>query len=161
MNVAGLVAALRTAGATVATGESLTGGLVSAMIVDVAGASDVFRGGVVAYLPDLKVSLLDVSAELIRSVGTVHEDVAVALADGARRRCRATYGIGTTGVAGPGPAEGHRAGTVFVAVSWSGGHHVRGLELEGDRSEVRHEAGAAALSLLAATLGEHRGSAGR
>ena len=113
---ADLVRHLTDVGETVACAESLTGGLVAAAFADVPGASAVLRGGVVAYAADLKVSLLGVPAALIERVGTVHRDVALTLADGARARLGATWGLSTTGVAGPGPAEGKPAGTVYVAV---------------------------------------------
>ncbi len=110
---ADVVDALRSADATVATAESLTGGLLCATLVSVSGASDVVRGGVVAYAPELKAELLGVDADLIAEQGTVTPEVAVAMAVGVRDRLGATYGLSTTGVAGPGPSEGqagrHRA----------------------------------------------------
>ncbi|MFD1858785.1 CinA family protein [Aeromicrobium camelliae] len=148
-----VIEALRAQGATVATGESLTGGLVCAALVDVPGASDVVRGGIVAYQAELKTVLLDVPAGLIADRGTVDPDVAAALARGARSRCAATYGVSTTGVAGPGPSEGKPEGTVYVAVAGPGDDtHVEELALDGDRDAVRRGAVAAALSALAGRL---------
>ncbi|MCW2831149.1 MAG: competence protein [Aeromicrobium sp.] len=155
MNVAAeVVAALRAAGATVATAESLTGGSACATLVAVPGASDVVRGGVVAYAPDVKTSLLGVDAALIADRGTVDAEVAAAMARGCRDRLGATYGLATTGVAGPGPAEGKRAGTVHVAIAGPHGVTSRLLDLSGDRDEIRSQTVDALLSWLVATLGE-------
>ncbi|MBD8605970.1 CinA family protein [Aeromicrobium sp. CFBP 8757] len=148
------VEALRAAGATVATAESLTGGLVCATLVGVPGASDVVRGGVAAYAADVKTSALGVPAALIAERGTVDADVAAAMAAGVRDRLGATYGVSTTGVAGPGPAEGKPAGTVHVAVAGPAGVRTRLLELAGDRAEIRAGTVDALLSWLVATLGE-------
>ncbi|OFE16541.1 competence protein [Humibacillus sp. DSM 29435] len=148
-----LVRHLTDVGETVAVAESLTGGLVASALADVPGASAVLRGGVVAYAADLKVSLLGVPAALIERVGTVHPDVALTLADGARTRLGATWGLSTTGVAGPGPAEGKPAGTVYVAVAGPSGTAVRELWLNGSRADVRRETVNAVLRLAAQRLG--------
>lgn len=148
-----LVRHLTDVGETVAVAESLTGGLVAAALADVPGASAVLRGGVVAYAADLKVSLLGVPADLVERVGTVHRDVALTLADGARTRLGATWGLSTTGVAGPGPAEGKPAGTVYVAVAGPSGTVVRELWLNGSRADVRRETVAAVLRLAAQQMG--------
>ena len=102
-------------GETLAVAESLTGGLLAATLVDVPGASQVFRGGLVVYATDLKATLAGVPAELLDERGPVDPDVAVALADGARERCGADWGLATTGVAGPDPQDGMAVGTVYVA----------------------------------------------
>ena len=148
------VDALRSANATVATAESLTGGLLCATLVSVSGASDVVRGGVVAYAAELKTELLGVGAGLIADQGTVTPDVAVAMAIGVRDRLGATYGLSTTGVAGPGPSEGKPAGTVHVAVAGPDDTWTTRLELTGDRDTIRTQTVAALLSWLVARLGE-------
>lgn len=158
VDVAAVVAALRAAGQTVAAAESLTGGLVCATLVDVPGASDVVRGGVVAYQADLKTALVGVDADLVAREGTVHPDVAEQLARGVRERLGSTWGLGTTGVAGPGPSEGHRAGTVFVAVAGPDGTTVRRLDLTGERSVVRSGAVLGVLAELHYRLGKNDGS---
>lgn len=147
-----IVRLLSAAGQSVACAESLTAGLVSAAIADVPGASVVLRGGVVAYAADLKVSLLGVPAELIDRVGTVHRAVAVALAEGVRERLGATWGLSTTGVAGPGPSEGRAAGTVHVAVCGPSGTAARELLLSGGRAQVRRGAVEAVLDLAVARM---------
>jgi nicotinamide-nucleotide amidase len=140
-------------GLTVATAESLTGGLVAAALTTVPGSSAVFRGGIVAYAPDLKSALLGVPAALLDAVGTIHPDVARAMAVGARRSLRAAVGVATTGVAGPDAAEGHPVGTVHIAVSTPTGTAHRALALPGDRDQVRGETVRQALELLLGLVG--------
>ncbi len=149
-----IVDALRGTGQTVATAESLTGGLLCATLVDVPGASDVLRGGVVAYLAESKADVLGVDPGLIERVGTVHADVAAAMAEGAVRVMGSTWAVATTGVAGPEPSEGKPVGTVHVAVAGPGGVQTRDLSLQGDRDLVREQAVDAALSLLIGRLRE-------
>ena len=149
-----VIGALRTAGATAATAESLTGGLVCSTLVSVAGASDVLLGGVVAYAADAKVELLGVDPELIEDHGTVNADVAAQMAFGAQERFDATYGLATTGVAGPGESEGKPAGTVHIAIAGPDGVRTTALELSGDRHAVREETVDALLSQLVARLRE-------
>jgi nicotinamide-nucleotide amidase len=148
------VDALRDAQATVATAESLTGGLVCATLVSVPGASDVVLGGVVAYASRAKVDLLGVDATLIAAQGTVDAEVAARMAIGARDRFAATYGLSTTGVAGPDPSEGKPAGTVHIAIAGPDGVRTTLLDLDGDRDTIRRETVDALLSQLVATLGE-------
>ena len=149
---AGVLTELRARGATLATAESLTGGLVAARLVDVPGASAVFRGGIVAYATELKATLVGVDTDLLARLGPVAADVAAALAEGARLRCGADWGVGTTGVAGPDPQDGKPAGTVFVGVAGPGGPAVRALHLAGDRPAIRAATVAAAFELLAERL---------
>jgi len=153
-----IVDALRGTGQTVATAESLTGGLLCATLVDVPGASDVLRGGVIAYLAEAKRDVLGVDEALIERVGTVHPDVAAAMAEGAVRVLGSTWGVSTTGVAGPEPSEGKPVGTVHVAVAGPGGVETRDLSLHGDRRLIREQAVDAALSLLIGRLREETAS---
>jgi len=139
---------LRVRGETVATCESLTGGLICGALTDVPGSSEVVRGGLVTYATDLKTALAGVDAGLIRTYGVVSEPVARAMADGVRRVCGADWGIGVTGVAGPGPSDGVAAGTVWLAVSGPRGESAWMLECGGGRAEVRAEVVAAALGRL-------------
>jgi nicotinamide-nucleotide amidase len=141
-------------GKTVAVAESLTGGLVAAALTSVPGASVVVRGGVIAYATELKTALLGVPADLLARRGAVDPDVAAAMAGGVRERLGATYGVATTGVAGPGPAEGKPQGTVFVAVDGPVGHAGARLQLAGDRQQVREESVLSVLSLLVSALRE-------
>lgn len=148
-----LVRLLRDAGDTLAVAESLTGGAVSASVVDVPGASAVLRGGVVAYATDLKAQLLGVAPALLAAHGAVHPDVAAAMAEGVRGRLGATWGVATTGVAGPDPQDGRPPGEFHVAVAGPRGTVVRSVVPTGSagptsRSQVRAAARDAALTLL-------------
>lgn len=147
-----VIARLTASGATVAVAESLTGGLLCAALTSVPGASVVLRGGVVAYATDLKATLLGVDPTLLDRVGPVDPDVAAAMARGARSALAATFGVATTGEAGPDSATGQPVGTVHVAVSGPGGDEVASLVVGGDRAAVRGAAVAAALGLLDGVL---------
>lgn len=155
VSAARVLETLRRSGRSLATAESLTGGLLSAQIVDVPGASTVFRGGIVAYATDLKSALLAVDPELLAARGPVDPDVAAQMAAGVRHRLGADVGVSTTGVAGPDPQDGQEPGTVYVAVDVRGGPaRVRALVLPGDRDAVRTATVQAALRLVFDCLGE-------
>jgi PncC family amidohydrolase len=145
---------LRAGGQTVAVAESLTGGLVAAALTDVPGASAVFRGGVVAYATELKAELLGVDALMLRRHGAVYPPVAAAMAEGVRARLGATYGVATTGVAGPEPSDGQPVGTAHIAVSVADDTVVRTIALAGDRNEIRRLTVEHALGLLLGRLRE-------
>lgn len=155
IDVQELVGRLVDRGQTVAAAESLTGGLLTATLVTVPGVSRVLRGGLVVYATDLKHSLAGVDAVLLAERGPVDPDVALALAQGARERCGADWGLSTTGVAGPGPQDGVPAGTVFVALAGPNGRaEVRELHVDGERQHVRDAAVATALGLLRAAVAD-------
>jgi nicotinamide-nucleotide amidase len=139
---------------TLATAESLTGGMVGAVLTDVPGVSAVYRGGVIVYATDLKAKLAGVPDDLLAAVGPVHADTAAALATGVRERLEADYGLATTGVAGPDPQAGIEAGTVYVAAAGRGSVQVRKLQLSGDRTAVRRGSVQAVLELGAAVVAE-------
>jgi len=139
---------------TVAAAESLTGGLVAAALTDVPGSSAAFRVGVVAYAPELKAAILGVDRKMLAAHGPVYAPVAAAMADGVRKLLDATVGVATTGVAGPGPADGWPAGTVHIAVSLADDTVVRTMALNGNRDEVRRLAVERALGLLLGRLRE-------
>lgn len=148
MTAAEALARLKERGETLAVAESLTGGLLAATIVDVAGASAVFRGGFVVYATDLKVGLAGVPADLLAARGPIDPDVALALARGARERCGADWGLATTGVAGPDPQDGHPVGQVYIGLAGPAAGEVRELTLRGNRAAIRAGSVAAALALL-------------
>jgi nicotinamide-nucleotide amidase len=149
-----IVALLTASGQTVAVAESLTGGLVVAALTSIPGASVVVRGGVVAYATDLKAALLSVPDDLLARHGPVDPGVAAAMAAGVRARLGASYGLSTTGVAGPGPADGKPQGTVFIAVDGPSGHFGSELQLDGDRQQIREQVVRSILSLLVSALRE-------
>lgn len=140
------------AGVSVATAESLTGGLVCAALTSVPGASAVVFGGVASYSTDLKTRVLGVPSAVIEEHGTVAADTALLMADGVRRLTGAEVGIATTGVAGPDPIEGHPVGTVFVAVTRESERQVRALTCHGSREQIRRQTVEAALELLLEVL---------
>ncbi|WP_244293456.1 CinA family protein [Streptomyces sp. MJM8645] len=144
--------ALRARGGTLAVAESLTGGLLAAALVDVPGASATFRGSVTAYATELKASVLGVDEGLLAVYGPVHPVVAGQMAEGVRRLLGATYGIATTGVAGPDPQDGQSVGTVHLAVAGPEGTLVSSPRLSGGRARIRHGAVTAALELFVGRL---------
>jgi nicotinamide-nucleotide amidase len=149
-----LVGLLKDRRVTLATAESLTGGMVGAALTDVPGVSAVYRGGVVVYATDLKATLAGVPDDLLAAVGPVHPDTAAALASGVRERLGADYGLATTGVAGPDPQAGIEAGTVYVAAAGPTAVQVRKLRLTGDRTAVRRGSVQAVLELGATLVAE-------
>ncbi len=156
----------------VAVAESLTGGLLAAALASVPGASVVFRGGIVAYATDLKASLLGVDQAVLDACGAVSAETAQAMAEGAATRLAATFGLATTGVAGPDPAEGKPVGTVYIAATGGdtgpgtrppGAHdaqvggqqtQVRRLQLAGSRTDIRSQTVTEALALLLVMMRE-------
>ncbi|WP_406076999.1 CinA family protein [Micromonospora sp. NBC_00858] len=146
---AGVVHRLAQRHETLATVESLTGGLLATSIVEIAGVSKIYRGGLVVYATDLKAALAGVPADLLAERGPVDPDVAEALAEGGRQRCGADWGLATTGVAGPEPQDGKPVGLVYVAVAGPNGGEVRELDLNGGREHIRSAAVIEALRLLA------------
>ncbi|WP_066070510.1 CinA family protein [Frankia sp. EI5c] len=139
-------------GRTVAVAESLTGGLISAFLTTSPGTNVTFRGGLVVYATDLKCTAAGVRPEDLERHGPVHPLIAEQLASGARERLSADYGVGVTGVAGPGAQGGRPVGEVLVAVGSAAGTSVRRHEFDGDRDAVRIAAAAAALGDLVDVL---------
>ena len=147
-----LLRRLRGRGWTIAVAESLTGGLVTAALIDVPGSSAVVRGGVVAYDTALKNRLLGVDADLLAAHGPVHADVAAQMAHGVRRALAIDdavpeMGISTTGIAGPSSPDGQPVGTVHLGVSTPAGTRTRRHAFDGDRSAIRMRSVVAALEL--------------
>jgi nicotinamide-nucleotide amidase len=130
-------------GLTLAVAESLTGGMVGSRLVDVVGASNWFRGGVVSYASDVKFDVLGV-----REGPVVTADVAEQMASGVARLLSTDVGLSTTGVAGPEEQEGKPVGTVFVGLHLDGRTESVELRLPGERQHVRGLATISALNLL-------------
>lgn len=154
MSVLDVVRALEQRGETLAVAESLTGGRLAATLAEVPGVSAVFRGGLVVYATDLKASLAGVPDDLLAERGPVDPDVAAAMATGAREVCLATWGLGTTGVAGPDPQDGQPPGTVYIACAWRDGVVVEHLALDGNRIAIQRETVNAALQLLTRSISQ-------
>lgn len=167
VDVAGLqhvvVERLAARGETLSAAESCTGGLLGASITDVPGASSVFQGGVVCYSNRAKEVMVGVPAALIVDHGAVSGAVARALASGVRERFGTDYGIGVTGIAGPGGGTSEKpVGLVHWAVAGPGGVEHRQKVFGGGRAAVRAWSVNAALDLLRRTLAasEGRGAGG-
>jgi nicotinamide-nucleotide amidase len=134
---------------TLAVAESCTGGLVAERLTSVSGSSRYFIGGAVVYSNELKVQLADVPQDLLEDFGAVSEQVAKALAEGIRKRCGTTLGLGITGVAGPtgGTAE-KPVGLVFHALAAESGTEVIKRNFPGDRARIRWFASQQALDMV-------------
>ena len=140
---------LRDRKATLAVAESCTGGLIANRLTDIAGSSDYFERGVVAYSALAKEQLLGVPAPLMRDQGTVSLEVVRAMAEGVRRRSGATFGLATTGIAGPAGGTSEKpVGLVFVGLSWEGGDVAREYRLLGERELIKYRAAQMALEML-------------
>ena len=148
------VAALLRGALTIATAESCTGGLLAARLTDPPGASEYVKGAIVAYSNDVKVFQAGVSAELIERHGAVSQEVAEALADGARDRLKADVGVGVTGVAGPGGGTPEKpVGLVWLCVvAPDGVRMTRSVNLPGGRGDVRDRATSVAMHLIRRAL---------
>ena len=160
MSTAAILKALEARGFKLALAESLTGGLLSAEIVSVPGASNVLLGSIVAYQTSLKHELLGVSRALLENQGAVDPEVAVQMATGVRTKLanktntdeNLVIGLSTTGVAGPDAQDGVAVGTVYIAISGPGaiGDSVYAHEFSGGREAIR----AATVTEAIAALGE-------
>jgi nicotinamide-nucleotide amidase len=136
-------------GATISVAESCTGGLVAERLTSISGASRSFLGGAVVYSNELKTQFAGVPQEMIERHGAVSKEVAAALAEGIRKRCGSTYGLGVTGIAGPGGgSEEKPVGLVYVGVSDNDGTEVVERKFSGDRSRIRQYASQQALDLV-------------
>lgn len=149
-----LIEACRRAGVRLATAESCTGGLIGATLTAVAGASDVFQGGVISYQNGVKEMLLGVSPETLARVGAVSADCARQMALGARRALGAGIAVSATGIAGPGGATpGKPVGLVYVGVAWGEGlAEAFENHFTGDRDAVRAQTVRKALESALACL---------
>jgi len=135
--------------ATIAVAESCTGGMLAARLTNVPGSSAYFRGGVVSYSNDLKSAWVDVPKELIEAKGAVSSEVALAMANGIRRRAASTLGVGITGIAGPGGGTPEKpAGLVHIAIADEKAAKERSFRFPGDRDRIRHQAAQAALDMV-------------
>lgn len=134
---------------TIAVAESCTGGLLAARLTDVPGSSAYFERALVTYSNAAKVELLGVPAQLIAQRGAVDEEVARAMAEGARRSARASIGVGVTGIAGPdGGTPEKPVGLVYVAIAGAAGDRTRRAHFPGGRERVRYQATQAALEMI-------------
>lgn len=141
------------AGRTLVTAESCTGGSIGAALTAVPGSSAVYKGGIICYTNDIKINQLDVSAELLESVGAVSADVAKAMALGVRNRMNADIAVSVTGLAGPGGDEfGNPVGTVYIGLCDDNGVQSKEFHFAGCREEVRAQTVESALKLILENL---------
>jgi competence/damage-inducible protein CinA-like protein len=152
-----VLTAARAAGLTVGVAESATGGLLAARLTSVPGASDVFRGGIVAYDNDVKVAQLGVPEETLVAHGAVSPETAAAMAAGARAALGADVAVSDTGIAGPGGGTTEKpVGLVYLHAEGPDGSEALELRLHGDREQIRGRAAVAALHLLWRLLTQSR-----
>lgn len=136
-----------------ATAESCTGGLIAALLTEIPGSSAVFERGFVTYSNESKIQLLGVEKELIADNGAVSEMVAGAMARGARKQAKVDIAVSVTGIAGPdGGSKEKPVGTVYIAVASENDCAVQLFQFTGDRSDIRMQSVAAALSMLRESL---------
>lgn len=133
---------------TLSVAESVTGGLLAQRITSVPGSSDYFLGGFLVYSNRMKTELLAVPADMIERHTPVSEEVACAMAEGARARTGSDYALATTGEAGPESATGAPVGTVFIAIASPSGVEARRISAPGERNRVRSLSAQLALDLL-------------
>jgi nicotinamide-nucleotide amidase len=146
-----IIAYLNERGETIAVAESLTAGGLANMLTCASGSSSVFVGGITAYRNEIKSTMLDVDPNIILQHTVVSEEVANAMADGARKVFGTTWAISTTGAAGPDPLEGHEAGSVWISIRGPINQAIQ-LNLEGGREQVRNGTISTAIGTFARIL---------
>ena len=134
-----LVHTLKKEGLTLSCAESLTGGLIAASVVDIPGASKVFRGGLVTYCDEAKHSLLKVPEETLEKYGAISEETAREMAAGAAAALKTDMAVSSTGNAGPDADEGKPVGLAFVGIFYKGNVQAFRLQLSGTRAEIRRQ----------------------
>ena len=149
-----IVAALQKSNETVAVAESITAGGLGQALTITPGASQVFLGGVIAYSNEVKINILGVDSALIEKFSVVSEEVANAMADAIRNKFGSTWGIATTGIAGPGDYQGIAEGTVWVAIRGPVNQTLQ-LQLDSGREGIRTGAISSAIGAFARIL-SHR-----
>lgn len=146
-----VVAQLNEAGQTVAVAESITAGGLGHALTTAPGASQVFLGGVIAYTNGVKVNFLGIDPALIEKHSVVSEEVANAMADAVREKFGTTWGMATTGIAGPGDYQGIPEGTVWVAIRGPSNQTIQ-LSLDSGREAIRTGAISSAIGTFARIL---------
>lgn len=134
---------------TLATAESCTGGLLASKITEISGSSNVFKGGLVTYSNEAKITFAKVPAKIIKKQGAVSEDIAIGLAQGTRKAHQSHFGIGITGIAGPsGGTKTKPVGLVFIAVCNEVETICLKCQFKGARAQIRRQTVTQALKLL-------------
>ena len=151
LQVEQIIAYLSERGETISVAESLTAGGLANALTSASGSSAVFVGGLTAYRNEIKSTMLDVDPQIISDFTVVSEEVANAMADGARKVFGTTWAIATTGAAGPDPLEGHAPGSVWIAIRGPINQALQ-LNLEGGREQVRNGTISTAIGTFARIL---------
>ena len=146
-----IVEKLISAGQTVSVAESLTGGGLGFALTQIPGSSEVFLGGVISYTSEVKIKELGVTSETLERFTVVSEEVAIEMAEGARKKFGTTWAIATTGIAGPGDYKGIREGTVWIAIRGPVNETLL-LTLDSGRDGVRQGAISSAIGTFARIL---------
>ena len=140
-------------GKTLATAESCTGGLIAHTLTNIPGASDWFLGGVIAYANEAKTAFLGVPTSLIKGHGAVSAPVALAMAQGARKRFKTSFTIATTGIAGPtGGTPQKPVGLVFIALASAKRTVVKKFVFKGTRLSIKDQTLQKSLQILGSQL---------
>ena len=149
---------LREKGCTLSIAESCTGGLISDRITNVSGSSDYFMGGMVTYSDESKAEHLGIPSAIIKRHGAVSSQVARRMAQGVRKAFHTTFGLSTTGVAGPtGGTKRSPIGRVFIGIANGRRTWVRKLDLKGSRREIKEKAAEESLQFFYKILVEKSG----
>ncbi|ASY09551.1 putative competence-damaged protein CinA [Candidatus Nanopelagicus limnes] len=143
-----IVKKLTKKGLSLSVAESVTAGGLASELTKIAGSSKVFKGGVIAYSDEVKISELKISKADLKKHTAVSEEIAIAMAQAVRLKLKTDYAISTTGVAGPGKAYGQKVGTAWVGVSSKKESFAVALTLSGDRESIRHAIIASALAAI-------------
>lgn len=146
-----IIAYLNERGETISVAESLTAGGLANMLTSASGSSAVFVGGITAYRNEIKSTMLDVAPAIIEKNTVVSEEVANAMAEGAKKVFGTTWAISTTGAAGPDPLEGHAPGAVWISIRGPINQAIQ-LNLEGSREQVRNGTISTAIGTFARIL---------
>ncbi|MFM8620870.1 MAG: CinA family protein [Candidatus Nanopelagicaceae bacterium] len=146
-----IITYLNERGETISVAESLTAGGLANMLTSASGSSAVFVGGITAYRNEIKSTMLDVDPKIISEFTVVSEEVADAMAEGARKVFGTTWAISTTGAAGPDPLEGHAPGSVWISIRGPINQALQ-LNLEGGREQVRNGTISTAIGTFARIL---------
>lgn len=143
-----LVSLLKEKNIIVTTAESCTGGMVASSIVNVSGASSIFKQGYITYCDEAKMSMLGVKKETLDKYTAVSNEVACEMADGARTKAGADVAVSVTGVAGPSMEDGKPVGLVYIGIADENNVFARKYNFTGDRMMIRTNACKSALELL-------------
>lgn len=158
-NAAAIIDLLNARGETVSVAESCTGGMVASALVDIPGASSCFCEGYVTYSNEAKEKNLGVDHNILTQHGAVSKETAEEMARGVRLRAAATYGIATTGIAGPGGGTSDKpVGLVYISCANEKMNRTIRCEFSGDRTAIRSQAAQKALELLLSVMTESEAS---